>query len=116
MSVMKSGRTGLSKVVTISMISMMVVTLLFTGCTKKYRVDYCGRKDMFLGARNSYRPGEEVVVYFPYIATDTDYYFYLDDESLNYGYQDGKGIKISFIMPEHDCVLSYETKNSMEYE
>ncbi len=90
---------------------------LFFGCTaNKYTVDYCGQKDMYTHAKSSYRAGQEVTLYFPYIATDTDYSFYLDDEKLKVSYDDKKGFVISFTMPEHDVKLQMTSKNSMVWQ
>ncbi len=94
-----------------------VVVLGLSGCfVKKYRVDYCGSKDCYTGAKDSYRAGAEVVLYYEMIATDTDYSFFLDGERLQPLYEEGKGYKISFVMPEHDVTLKCESHNSMVYE
>lgn len=93
-----------------------VVVLGLSGCFKKYRVDYCGSKDCYTGAKDSYRAGAEVVLYYDMIATDTDYSFFLDGERLQPLYEEGKGYKISFVMPEHDVTLKCESHNSMAYE
>ena len=80
----------------------------------RYKVDYCGEKDMFKKARNSYEAGQKVKLYYDLIATDTDYTFYLDDEILNVDYSEDKGFIITFTMPEHDVTLRVESVNSME--
>lgn len=49
---------------------------------KEYIVDYCGRKECYFGAKDSYKVGEEVVLKYGMIATDTDYLFSLDGERL----------------------------------
>ena len=64
-------------------IIMIIIALgasfCLVGCAgKTYRVDYCGDKDFYKGAKNSYRAGQEVPLYYTMIATDTDYSFYLD--------------------------------------
>ena len=89
----------------------------FTGCFgTRYKVDYNGQKDCYQGAKESYRAGQKVVLYYDLIATDTDYSFYLDGEPLNYGYDHEKGFEITFVMPEHDVKLECRSKNSMVYE
>lgn len=103
--------------------AIRTVIILLTGVTlmlglfgcgaKKYRVDYGGRKMMFSEAKDEYRAGETVTVCFSFIATDTDYRFYLDGESISCDYDDGKGFVISFTMPEHDVTLTVESRNSM---
>ena len=92
-----------------------VLMLALFGCgAKKYKVEYdC--KDSYKGAKDEYRAGETVTVYFDMIATDTDYSFYLDGERINPGYDEGKGFVITFTMPEHDVKLSCESRNSMVY-
>lgn len=89
----------------------------FSGCFgKKYKVDYCGQKGAFQNAKDSYRAGETVELYFTMIATDTDYNFYLDGASYSPDY-DSKGggmYIIRFTMPDHDVKLSYTSRNSME--
>jgi len=87
---------------------------LFSSCSaNKYNVDYCGQKDLYKRAKSSYRAGQEVTLYYPYIATDTDYCFYLDDERLSVSYEDRKGFAIRFTMPEHDVKLRMSSNNSM---
>ncbi len=80
-----------------------------------YRIDYNGCRDRLKGARSMYKAGQTVTVYYKnkYIATDTDYSFYLDGERLNGTFVKGKGMKISFEMPSHDVKLTYDAVNSM---
>ena len=95
-------------------ILMSLLSLL--GCSSnKYKIDYCGSKYCYSDAKDSYRAGKEVVLYFNLIATDTDYSFKLDGESLNFTYDDKKGFIIRFTMPEHDVKLECITKESMTY-
>ena len=89
----------------------------FSGCFgERYKVDYNGQKDSYEGAKDSYRPGEEVELRFRYIATDSDYSFYLDGEKLNPDYSDKEGYIIRFTMPSRDVSLKYSVKNSMIQE
>ena len=93
------------------------VIMSFFGCgRKKYNVDYKGQKASFENAKDSYRAGDTVTVYYNFIATDTDYAFYLDSERLNTGYDSKKGFIISFEMPDHDVTLTVEHRNSMVAE
>ena len=101
-------------------ISLVIITVIgifvMTGCAgKKYQVDYCGQKQCYTNARDSYKAGTKVVLYFELIATDTDYSFYLDGERINYKYDDRKGFVIMFVMPEHNVKFECESHNSMEY-
>ena len=101
-------------------IIMIIIALgasfCLVGCAgETYRVDYCGDKDFYKCAKNSYRAGQEVTLYYTMIATDTDYSFYLDGESIKYDYDDRKGIIIRFTMPDHDIKLEHRAVNSMIY-
>ena len=105
---------------------MIIMMMVLTSCGKeeatteeaivKYSVDYCGSKDCYTGAKKSYRPGKEITLYYDYtmIATDTNYTFYLDDKQLNVTFEDGKGYRIEFTMPDHDVKLEVRTDSSME--
>ena len=87
---------------------------MFAGCNaKEYKVDYCGSKYCYSNAKDSYKAGTKVVLYFELIATDTDYSFTLDGEPINYSYDEEKGFVIEFTMPEHDVKLECNSKNSM---
>lgn len=86
----------------------------FSGCkTQKYSVDYCGSKDCYSNAKDSYKAGTKVTLYYELIATDTDYSFTLDGEPVDWTYDERKGFVIEFTMPEHDVKLECHTKNSM---
>ena len=88
---------------------------LLSGCAvgEKYQVDYCGAKASYSNAKDSYRAGASVTVYFEMIATDTDYSFLLDGESVPYTYDAKKGFVIRFTMPDHDVTLECRSVNSM---
>ena len=83
------------------------------GNGKKYRVDYNGQKNFLKGAKDLYKPGEEVRVCYNFIATDTNYYFYVDGKPFSPDFNAGEGYVISFAMPEHDVSIKIESKNSM---
>ena len=91
----------------------LFTALIMTDCTRKYRVDYCGQKQFYHDAKDSYAAGETVTVYYYMIATDTSYSFYLNGEKINHGYDSGKGIEVSFIMPDHDVKLECSHRNDM---
>ena len=92
--------------------------LWFSGCSSapRYRVDFGGQKGFYKDAKDSYRAGETVEFYYPLIATDTDYSFYLDGKRYNALYDDDKGYVIRFTMPEHDVTFSVESRNSMVWD
>lgn len=80
---------------------------------KKYKVDYCGEKYAYKNAKDEYRAGEKVTLYFWMIATDTDYSFWLEGAELERDYDTKKGFILRFIMPDHDVVLHCSERNSM---
>ena len=80
---------------------------------KKFKVDYCGEKFTYKNAKDEYRAGEKVTVYYWMIATDTDYSFWLDGAELSRDYDTKKGFILSFIMPEHDVKLHCSSRNTM---
>ena len=98
----------------LALVAALVLAWL-VNCTggEKYRVDYCGIKDMYGNARDSYRAGSEVTLYFDLIATDTDYFFCLDGERIRFDYDEKRGFVIRFTMPEHDVKLECRTVESM---
>ena len=101
------------KRILIVMLSLFTAFVM-TDCTRKYRVDYCGQKEFYHDAKDSYAAGETVTVYFYMIATDTSYSFYLDGEKIRHGYDSGKGIEVSFVMPDHDVKLECSHRNDMQ--
>lgn len=80
---------------------------------EKYKVDYNGQKFSFKNAKDKYRAGEKVTLYYWLIATDTDYSFSVDGAELSLGYDDNKGYVLSFIMPDHDVSVHCFSRNSM---
>ena len=80
---------------------------------KKYKVDYCGQKLAYQNAKDEYRVGEQVTLYFDMIATDTDYSFTLDGAQLMRDYDPKKGFVLSFTMPDHDVKLHCLSRNTM---
>ena len=98
-----------------------VTVLCLAGCfggAKKFRVNYENGKFGFTNARDYYRAGEKVTLYYNLIATDTDYSFFVDDGDveLDRSYDEEKGFVLSFVMPEHDVTVSVKSRNSMVYD
>lgn len=93
------------------------IALCLGGCSSanRYKVDLDGADFCYEGVKKSYRAGEEVTLYYTLIATDTDYSFALDGESINFDYDDRKGFVIQFTMPEHDVTLTCNSQSSMTY-
>ena len=84
-----------------------LMLLGFTACGgTKYRIDYQGQKDSYTNARDSYRAGSKVVLYYDLIDTDTDYSFFIDGKELSCKYKEGKGFVISFTMPDSPASIS----------
>ena len=71
----------------------------------------------FTSERIDYLPGEHVTVMYHAIMTDTSYKFIVDAPDSKVDYMNGGGsVKIDFTMPEHDVVISCETRNTMMYD
>ena len=109
----------MTKIIIIAAVAVIVIlSVLFfvlPSCkAEKYHV-ICSI-GVFENVKNSYKAGQQVKIYFTYVATDTDHSFYLDGERISPSdYSDSKGYTISFVMPSHDVELTYDSKNSMEY-
>ncbi len=109
----------MKKFFVISSIAIIILgcTALLSSCNEKsYKVDYNGQKSTYENAKDSYKAGEKVEFYFTFVATDTDYSFYLDEKKLNPLYEEGKGYVIKFTMPDHDVSVKWESTNSMLYQ
>ena len=106
----------MKRILAVVLLVILGVTVLFGCAAKVYQVDYCGQKQFYKNAKDSYRAGAEVTVYYYMIATDTDYHFYLDGEPINFNYDEKMGFEISFVMPDHDVTLECRSRNSMEYD
>lgn len=87
--------------------------LVMCGCNKKeYNVDYDGLKDCYPGAKDSYAAGTKVKLKYDFIATDTDYSFYIDGERPEVRHKDDAFI-ITFIMPDHDIKIVCDSRETM---
>lgn len=83
------------------------------GCgAQKYVVNANGGYEL---DKKSYAAGEEVKAYFKYIATDTDYTFYCENEdvTIKTSYDNSIGYVITFTMPDHDVTLGVKSRNTM---
>ena len=127
----------------IQLFLLMALTMTTAGCaTGKnalYKIDFSGRKEFYCTEiakghadktkgrtrygniygtqpKDKYRAGEEVVLYFYMVATDTNYTFLLDGEYFRPDYQSGKGYILRFVMPDHDIKLECRHRNSMVRE
>lgn len=94
----------------------VIMAFSLFGCRKpKYKLILDGS---FESRKTEYAEGETVTVYFSMIATDTDYHFWLDDESVDMkqNYDERHGYVFTFSMPAHDVTLHEESHNSMVYQ
>ena len=102
---------------TILVITGAVFVMGLFGCvSQKYKVNFDDGD--FELKKKSYPAGETVTAYFPYVATDTDYSFYIkpEDTKLDISFDEQHGYVLSFTMPAHDVSLSYDSRNTMEYD
>ncbi len=101
----------------LSAITLGVITMLvLSGCgQQKYKLHF--DSSGFQSRKTEYAAGEKVTVYYDLIATDTDYHFWLDDESveMKQDYDERHGYVFTFRMPDHDVTLHEESRNSMMY-
>lgn len=84
-----------------------------TGCAKeKHKLVF----DSFglASERMEYAVGEKVKVTYDFIATDTDYYFHIDDDvKMTREYDGLHGYIFTFEMPDHDVTITVESHNTM---
>ena len=105
-------------IVLISAVIFMLSICMFSGCSEAmYKVDYCGQKDKYSNAQDSYKAGSEVELCYTMVATEYSYKFYLDGERVDYEYDDATGYYVvSFVMPDHDVKLECESNYSWGVE
>lgn len=84
------------------------------GSGDRYSIEY-DSKNLYTGAKNSYKAGQKVTLHFPFVATDTSYGFYLNGMPIDATYSDMGGYKLSFVMPPYDAKLECVTRNDMVY-
>lgn len=104
-----------AKIIILCVAVILCVAAIFTmvSCkTQRYKV-HCD--ELFENVKSSYKPGDRVNINYPYIATDTDYKFYLDGEAVNASYDEGRGYVLEFTMPDRDVKVTVESRNSMVY-
>ena len=101
--------------VTIILFLSVIMVLSMIGCAKKYQVDYDGEKELWSGAKDSYRAGSTVTIYYTLIISDADLTFRIDGEKVSALWKEGKGYRLRFVMPEHDVKITTEVVESMMY-
>ena len=97
---------------------------VFAGCktapsilptsTDVYTIEY-DSKDLYSGAKDSYKAGQKITLHFTHVATDTSYSFYLSGKAIDATYSDLGGYKLEFVMPPYDAKLECVTRNDMMY-
>lgn len=87
---------------------------VFSPGGEKYKIEY-DSKGLYNGAKDSYKAGQNVTLYFSAIATDTSYGFYLNGVPVDASYSDFGGYKLTFVMPPYDAKLECVTRNDMGY-
>lgn len=111
----------------IKLINILIMALtIATGGDEEnqatYRIDYAGKKYWFCAMTESgeqiappeqAKAGEELVIYYPMIATDTDYSFLVDGMSFRPDYRRETGFVFRFVMPDHDITIECNERNSM---
>ena len=93
----------------------VLLMLAISACGKqKYKLLFDGYG--FESKKTEYASGEKVTVYYDFIATDTNYTFYIDDDvTMKQSYDNDHGYVFTFTMPDHDVTLHEESRNSMIY-
>ena len=87
----------------------------FSGCGKeKHKLIFDGYG--FESEKTEYAAGENVTVYYDFIATDTDYYFSSPDVEMKQTWDNQHGYIFTFTMPDHDVTITVESHNSMMYD
>ena len=75
---------------------VLMLLMGLSACSgEKYKVEY-DYKGAYVNAKDYYRAGSKVVLYYDLIATDTDYSFLLDGEHIPFTYDEKKGYVIEF--------------------
>lgn len=100
----------------IPILTVMLLMFFLLGCGKqKHKLNFDSYG--FESKKSEYAYGDKVKVYYNLIGTDTDYNFYLDDESieLKQSYDDKHGYILTFTMPDHDVTLNMNSHNNMVY-
>ena len=89
--------------------------------SKMYNIDFSGQKYAFTDAKGNepkdkYRAGEQVTLHMRFVATDTNYEFFVDGERYNPDFTWETGFIINFVMPDHDVKINYTERNTMLYD
>ena len=94
--------------------ALAAAAALFTGCAKsapKYRVDYGGKKGVFIDAKDAYEEGEEVRLK-TWIVYDASPTVTADGERLTPDTEGYEYLVYTFTMPAHDVQVTYSLGGS----
>ena len=91
----------------------VLLMLAISACGKqKYKLLFDGYG--FESKKTEYASGEKVTVYYDFIATDTNYTFYIDDDvTMKQSYDNDHGYVFTFTMPDHDVEFTHTAENTM---
>lgn len=100
----------------------LIIIILFVGgiiafntLMPKYKVYINDSNDSFLLSKKEYHYGEKVTIKV-LRGTDTDYYFDVIEDDVKENKDYGSNlIKFSFIMPNHEVHIKYNSKNTMVF-
>ena len=86
---------------------------------KQYPIDYSGHEFAYTDGKTGGKApekaaaGDSMLLYFRFVATDTNYRFYINGQTINPSYDNEKGYIINFIMPDSAVTLHYTAVNTM---
>ena len=113
----------MTKLINILIMALTIATGGAEDHQATYRIDFSGQRAFYCAdkgegkdyvlPKEEYREGEEVVLYYTMVATDTVYTFLLDGEPVNPEGMTEMGYVIRFIMPAHDVKLECHHRNIM---
>lgn len=97
------------------LLACLSLGLFIAGCSgEKYSVDYCGQKEIYTDAEDTYGAGEKVELHFNLAENNKEYTFYLDEQQIQYKNKEGNEITIEFKMPDKDVALKCFEKDSVQ--
>ncbi|MBQ3230285.1 MAG: hypothetical protein IJB49_04630 [Clostridia bacterium] len=101
----------------IGLVVIGAIVVIYMMTRKVYRVDYCGMKEHYKGAKDAYKAGETVKFYFRDAESGVEYRFYRDGKPLSVTRDKSKGgLVITFVMPAHDIKLSIEKEEPFKLD
>ncbi|MBO4538599.1 MAG: hypothetical protein IKX74_04860 [Erysipelotrichaceae bacterium] len=74
------------------------------GCANRHKIIVSNKKE-WSKIKSSYQEGENVVLYYQVVATDSDLSIVVDGQPAKYEFISGYGFRIEFAMPDHDVEI-----------